>query len=235
MQLVLDTSGMALSTFRPVMQARSTGAFMPIPHHLLPQLIDLLQVLAIDVALAGDNAVVVGLAVIGLPATQRRRAIAFGIAAAAVIRIALATVALKLLALVGLMLAGGLLLLWVCWRMFREVRQNHAKAGGPAATAHAAGPGALRKAIVRIVLADLSMSLDNILAVAGAAGQHLWVLITGLVVSIVLMGAAATLVSRLLERYRWIAWVALLIVTTVAIELIVKGSHQVLNHTGLLH
>ena len=205
---------------------------MPIPHHLLPQLLDLAQVLVIDVTLAGDNAVVVGLAVLGLPAREKRIAILFGIAAATVIRIVLATVALRLLALVGLMLAGGLLLLWVCWRMYRELRQQRL-ASQDGAPPERKGPGAIRGAIVRILLADLSMSLDNVLAVAGAAGQHLWVLITGLTVSVALMGAAATLVARLLERYRWIAWIGLLVVLGVSIELIVKGGQDVLGHYGV--
>ena len=205
---------------------------MSLPHHLLPQLVDLLQVLLIDVTLAGDNAVVVGLAVLGLPARERRLAILFGITAAAAIRIALASVALRLLAIVGLTLAGGLLLLWVCWRMVRELRRHAGRPAGSAATAVAV-PGMLRRAIWRIVLADLSMSLDNVLAVAGAAGQHLWVLVAGLAMSVVLMGAAATLIARLLERYRWIGWIGLLVVTAVALELIAKGSHQVLRHMGL--
>ena len=187
---------------------------MLIPHHLLPQLVALAQVLVIDLTLAGDNAVVVGLAVLGLPPRERRQAILFGIVAATLIRVALATVALQLLAIVGLTLAGGLLLLWVCWRMVRELR--HRPAADDPSLAGRAGPGALRRAIGRIVLADLSMSLDNILAVAGAAGQHLWVLITGLV-----------------ERYRWIAWIGILIVAAVSIELIVEGTHQVVRQTGI--
>ena len=205
---------------------------MPIPHHLLPQLLDLAQVLVIDLTLAGDNAVVVGMAVLGLPTRERRIAILFGIIAATVIRIALATVALQLLAIVGLMLAGGLLLLWVCWRMYRELRTQHRDraAGGVVAPNGPAVPGAMRRAMLRIVLADLSMSLDNVLAVAGAAGQHLWVLITGLVVSVGLMGAAASIVAGLLERYRWIAWIGLLIVLGVSIELMVKGSHDVMHY-----
>ncbi|MCQ8241180.1 YjbE family putative metal transport protein [Rhizosaccharibacter radicis] len=213
----------------------STGSILP--HHLLPQLLDLLQVLLIDITLAGDNAVVVGLAVIGLPRREKRVAIIFGIAAAALIRIALATVALQLLAIIGLTLAGGLLLLWVCWRMYRELRGHQAATiGGAGADGEVrqAPPGALRRAIFRIVLADLSMSLDNVLAVAGAAGQHLWVLVTGLAMSVLLMGAAASLVARLLERFRWIGWIGLLIVLAVAIELIFKGSHQVLHHAGLV-
>ena len=205
---------------------------MPIPHHLAIQLADLVQVLLIDLTLAGDNAVVVGLAVINLPKRERRIAIAFGIIAATIMRVALAAVALRLLAIIGLTLAGGLLLLWVCWRMYRELRgQQQALADADASGLEKrAGPGDMRRAMLRIVLADLSMSLDNILAVAGAAGQHLWVLVTGLTVSVLLMGVAASLVARLLERYRWIAWVGLLVVFAVSIELIVKGSHQVLEH-----
>ena len=209
---------------------------MLIPHHLAVQLGELAQVLLIDLTLAGDNAVVVGLAVINLPRHERRIAILFGIIAATAMRVALATVALRLLAIIGLTLAGGLLLLWVCWRMYRELRGQQQTLAGDEASGieKRAAPGDMRRAMLRIVLADLSMSLDNILAVAGAAGQHLWVLVTGLVVSVLLMGAAASLVARLLERHRWIAWIGLLVVLAVSIELIVKGSHQVLLQTQLL-
>ncbi len=208
-----------------------------IPPHLVSELAALAQVLLIDLTLAGDNAVVVGLAVMGLPPRQRRIAILFGISAATVLRVGLAAVALQLLAIIGLTLAGGLLLLWVCWRLARELR------GHPDAAADAAGDvplasdlrRATRRAMLRIVLADLSMSLDNILAVAGAAGQHLWVLVTGLTVSVLLMGLAASLVARLLQRHRWIAWLGLLIVLVVAVELIVKGGDQVLLHAHGLH
>lgn len=209
---------------------------MMIPPHLVGELGTLAQVLLIDLTLAGDNAVVVGLAVINLPRRERRIAILFGIIAATVLRVALATVALQLLAIIGLTLAGGLLLLWVCWRMYRELRgQRQALADAAASPLEKrAAPGDMRRAMFRIVLADLSMSLDNILAVAGAAGQHLWVLVTGLTFSVLLMGVAASLVANLLERYRWIAWVGLLVVLAVSIELIVKGSHQVLVQTGTI-
>ncbi len=208
---------------------------MIIPPHLTAELAALAQVLLIDLTLAGDNAVVVGLAVINLPARERRLAILFGIIAATLIRVALATVALQLLAIIGLTLAGGLLLLWVCWRMYRELRarQHLGKDDAVSGIEKPLAPGDMRRAMLRIVLADLSMSLDNILAVAGAAGQHLWVLITGLTVSVLLMGAAAALVARLLERYRWIAWLGLLVVLGVSIELIFKGSHQVLRQSGI--
>jgi YjbE family integral membrane protein len=180
----------------------------------------LAQVVMIDVALAGDNAVVVGLAVAGLPARQQRPAILLGIGGATVIRIAMGAVALRLLALIGLLLAGGLLLLWVCWRMFRELRRpRHAVAGG--------GVKTLRQAMIQIILADVSMSLDNVLAVAGAAHDRLWILVTGLLLSVGLMGVAAGLIARLLERRRWIAWVGLLIVLYVALNMIWHGGHEV--------
>lgn len=207
-----------------------------IPPHLVSELGTLAQVLLIDLTLAGDNAVVVGLAVINLPRRERRIAILFGIIAATVLRVALATVALQLLAIIGLTLAGGLLLLWVCWRMYRELRGQRQMLADAASSPleKRAAPGDMRRAMFRIVLADLSMSLDNILAVAGAAGQHLWVLVTGLTFSVLLMGVAASLVANLLERYRWIAWVGLLVVLAVSIELIVKGSNQVLVQTGAM-
>ena len=179
------------------------------------------QVLLIDVALAGDNAVVVGLAVAGLPRAQQRRAILFGIGGATVIRIALGAVALQLLAIIGLLLAGGLLLLWVAWRMFRELRRTSRAHAAPA------GSKTLRQAMLQIILADISMSLDNVLAVAGAAEGRLWILAAGLAVSVVLMGLAAGLIARLLERYRWIAWAGLLIVLYVALHMIWEGGHEV--------
>jgi YjbE family integral membrane protein len=184
-------------------------------------LVTLAQVVMIDVALAGDNAVVVGLAVTGLPARQKRPAILLGIGGATVIRIAMGAVALQLLAIIGLLLAGGILLLWVCWKMLRELRRSHRIA------AEAKGTKTLRQAMVQIILADVSMSLDNVLAVAGAAHDRLWVLTAGLVLSVGLMGLAAGLIARLLERYRWIAWFGLLIVLYVAVSMIWHGGNEV--------
>ena len=183
------------------------------------------QVLMIDIALAGDNAVVVGLAVAGLPARQQRPAIVLGIGGATVIRIALGAIALRLLAIIGLLLAGGLLLLWVCWKMYRELR--HRPAGG----SHAPPPRkTLMQAMGQIILADISMSLDNVLAVAGAAAGSTWVLAAGLAVSVLLMGIAAGVLARILERQRWIAWVGLAIVLYVALHMIWDGAHEVANH-----
>ncbi|MFT9025216.1 YjbE family putative metal transport protein [Acetobacter indonesiensis] len=184
-----------------------------------------LQVVLIDVTLAGDNAVVIGLVVRSLAPADRKKAIFTGIAAAAIIRILMALVAVKLLAIVGLTLAGGLLLLWVCWRMYREMRSEQ-----PVDENGAPAPGSFGKAVFRILIADLSMSLDNVLAVAGAASEHPGILVMGLVLSVLLMGVAATYIARLLDRYKWISWVGLLIVLGVAIELIIKGGGEIWGH-----
>ncbi len=194
---------------------------------ITPLLPVLLQVLLIDLVLAGDNAVVIGLAVNGLPVAQRRRAIWAGVAGATVIRIGFALVAVRMLALIGLTLAGGILLLWVVWKTARELRK-HAEA--PAAVPAA---GQLRTAIMRIIIADVSMSLDNVLAVAGAAHGHPAMLALGLLVSVALMGLAAGLVARLLTRFAWLAWVGLAIVLYVSLKMIYQGGFQVLHHTGV--
>ena len=196
-------------------------------HELLGHAATLAQVLLIDVTLAGDNAIVVGLAVAGLAGAQKRRAILVGVAAATLIRLGLALVAVRLITIIGLTLAGGILLLWVCWKMYRELRRAHAAHEVPAAPSFGA-------AIVRIVVADLSMSLDNVLAVAGAASRDVIALVAGLAFSVVLMAFAANLVARLLERRRWIAWVGLAIVLFVAVRMIWDGSSEVLHHTGML-
>jgi YjbE family integral membrane protein len=189
---------------------------------LTHDLVALAQVILIDITLAGDNAIVVGLAVAGLPAAQKRPAILLGIAGATAIRIALGAIALQLLAIIGLLLAGGLLLLWVCWKMFRELRRPHGHDGPDEARRKT-----LSQAMTQIILADLSMSLDNVLAVAGAAGGSTWVLMLGLLLSVVLMGVAANLLANVLERQRWVAWLGLLIVLYVAVSMIWDGSQDV--------
>jgi YjbE family integral membrane protein len=183
----------------------------------------LVQVLLIDIALAGDNAVVVGMAVAGLPEHQQRRAIIAGIAGATVIRVALGAITLQLLQVIGLMLAGGVLLLWVCWKMFRELRRDHAAERRAGTTERKS----LAQAMMQIVVADLSMSLDNVLAVAGAAEGRTWVLVAGLTISVILMGVAAGLIAKLLERHRWIAWLGLAIVLYVALKMVWEGWHEV--------
>jgi YjbE family integral membrane protein len=200
----------------------------------------LLSVVIIDVVLAGDNAIVVGMAAAGLPAERRRRVIALGILAATVLRILFAFVALELLnSIIGLTVAGGLLLLWVAWKMYREIRNARpivAHANAPVVAGEPLPTGrekTTRQAMTQIVVADLSMSLDNVLAVAGVARDQPVVLIVGLVLSIALMGVASTYIARLLDRLFWLAWVGLGIITFVALRMIWEGSAQLL-HSGLL-
>lgn len=186
----------------------------------------LAQVLMIDLVLAGDNAIVIGLAVARLPKAQQKQAILIGVGAATVIRIGLALVALRLMAVIGLTLAGGILLLYVVWKSWREFRRAPLDEGAvPAA-------GKLRDAAIRIIAADLSMSLDNVLAVAGAARDHPALLAAGLVFSVALMGLAANLVAKLLTRHRWLVWIGLAIVLYVALTMIHAGGLQVATHFG---
>lgn len=200
----------------------------------------LLQVIGIDVALAGDNAIVIGLAAAGLPAAQRSRAILVGILAATVLRIGFALITTHLLAITGLVLAGGILLLWVCWKMWRELREgahddqheaNEALSGtdlnADGTVAGRAPRKTFAQAAWQIVIADVSMSIDNVLAVAGAAREHPTVLVLGLIISIGLMGLAASFIARLLQRHRWIAYLGLLIIVYVALSMIWEGWHQV--------
>ena len=190
------------------------------------------QVIMIDLVLAGDNAVIIGLAAAGLPVDQRRKAIIVGIIAATVLRIAFAGVAIQLLQIVGLLFAGGVLLLWVCWKMWRELRSGGHEGegiinGDAAATANATAGGAPRKTFAQaawqILIADVSMSLDNVLAVAGAARDHPTALVFGLVLSILLMGVAANFIAGLLTKHRWIAYVGLAIILYVALDMIWRG------------
>ncbi len=197
-----------------------------------------LQVIAIDLVLAGDNAVVIGLAAAGLPREQRGKAILVGILAATVLRIVFATVTTQLLDVVGLLVVGGLLLLWVSWKMWRELRMSDAAdadvdevlADADVNRDGTIGGSLPRKTFAQaawqIVIADVSMSLDNVLAVAGAAREHPTVLVLGLALSIALMGLAASLIARLLHKYRWIAYIGLAIILYVALEMIWRGWHD---------
>ena len=202
----------------------------------MPELADavlvFIQIVFIDLVLAGDNAIVVGMAAAGLPAEHRRKAIMVGIGAATVLRIGLALIATMLLDIIGLKLAGGLLLLWVCWKIFGEMRAAPvaAHAGGPADS----GPGQppqkpFSRAVWQIVAADLSMSVDNVLAVAGAAEKHPIVLVFGLALSVVLMGVAANYIAKLLDRWRWIGYVGLAVITLVALNMIYRGGVEVMR------
>jgi YjbE family integral membrane protein len=193
----------------------------------------LFQVVMIDLVLAGDNAIVIGLAAAGLPKEQRGKAILIGIIAATILRIGFASITVQLLQIIGLLLAGGILLLWVCWKMWRELRAGHehdlnelenqlnadGTANGPRKT--------LGQAIWQITVADVSMSLDNVLAVAGAAREHPSILIFGLVLSIALMGLAASFIAKLLQKHRWIAYVGLAIILYVAGDMIYRGAREV--------
>ncbi len=202
-------------------------------------LIALLQVIGIDLVLAGDNAIVIGLAAAGLPKEQRARAILIGIVAATIMRIGFALVTTQLLDIAGLLLAGGILLLWVCWKMWRELRESHGDdnmaeealtgtdLNADGSVAGGAPKKTLAQAALQIVIADVSMSLDNVLAVAGAAHGHPTVLIVGLVLSIALMGLAASFIARLLNKYSWIAYIGLAIIVYVALKMMWEGWHEV--------
>ncbi|HWA20208.1 MAG TPA: TerC family protein [Devosia sp.] len=200
-----------------------------------------LQVIMIDLVLAGDNAIVIGMAAAGLDASMRRRAILIGILAATGLRILFALIATQLLAFTGLLLAGGLLLLWVCWKMWKELRRVDEEEGHEALSesdlnadgtiASKAPRKTLREAVLQIVVADVSMSLDNVLAVAGAAQHHVEALIFGLGLSVVLMGVASAAIAGLLHRFRWIAWIGLLVILYVAARMIYEGADQVLGHS----
>jgi YjbE family integral membrane protein len=185
----------------------------------------LFRVMMIDLVLAGDNAVVIGLAASGLPVERRGRAILIGIVAATILRMVFAAFTIRLLEIIGLMLAGGILLLWVCWKMWREL--EHSRRAASMDAAGAAKQKTLLRAAWQIIVADVSMSLDNVLALAGSAREHPAALVFGLGLSIVLMGGAASLVARLLERQRWIAYLGLAIIVYVAGDMIYRGFLEV--------
>ncbi|MGV3575640.1 MAG: YjbE family putative metal transport protein [Devosia sp.] len=199
----------------------------------------LLQVILIDLVLAGDNAVVIGLAAAGLAPDMRRKAILIGIGAATILRIFFALITTQLLSLGGgLLIAGGVLLLYVCWKMYRELAVSHEEEGeatealaghdlnADGTVAGKAPRKTLRQAVTQIIIADVSMSLDNVLAVAGAAQHHFEALIFGLALSVVMMGVAATFIARLLHRFRWIAWIGLLIILFVAVRMVLEGAGE---------
>jgi YjbE family integral membrane protein len=211
-------------------------------HALSQELVALGEVIVINLILSGDNAIVVGMAAASLPKESRSKVIFFGIAAATVLRVAFALVATKILVIVGLTLAGGVLLLWVCWKFWRELDAERRRrlalrhaAEGAEDSAEAdepvpeTVPKTMRQAIVEIIVADVSMSLDNVLAVAGAAAQHTAVLIIGLLLSVALMGVAAGIIAGILKRYHWIAYVGLAIILWVALDMIYRGSNEVLE------
>jgi YjbE family integral membrane protein len=225
-------------------------------HLIPPALAALIQVILIDLTMAGDNAVVIGLAAARVPKPERRKVIFGGLVAAVVLRVVLALMAATILERIGLMFAGGILLLWVAWRLYRDIHHSHddrigakaianeipadgscaplppqasRKAIGAAVPANGAfaAPHDVRKAILQIAVADVSMSLDNVLAVAGAAMNHVWVLVVGLMLSVALMGFAASMVAKLLQRHPWISYAGLTIVIYVALRMIYFGSMEI--------
>lgn len=211
----------------------------------LPQLAALGQVVLIDLVLAGDNAIVVGMAAAGVAREKRAKVIVWGISAAVLLRIVFALITTHLLNIIGLTFAGGLLLMWVCWKLFRELRGQREEAmaaalmaeeeGADAAVAAAADGGkAVGTAVWEVIVADVSMSLDNVLAVAGAAREHPYILALGLLLSVGLMGAAASVIARLLNRYHWIAYVGLAVIGYVALEMIWRGSVEIMAAAGPL-
>ena len=200
----------------------------------------LVQVVLIDIVLVGDNVVVIGMAAARVPQIVRRKVIFWGLVAAVILRVILATVTAELLAIIGLMFAGGILLLWVCWKLYRDIREaaeekkaveametEADKLGGPYSIE--ASAAMVRRAIVQIAAADLSMSLDNVLAVAGAARNHVVVLAIGLVLSIGLMGVAANMIARVLNRHPWISFAGLFIVLYVALSMIWRGGYMIMH------
>ncbi len=195
----------------------------------LSDVVALLSVIVIDLLLAGDNAIVVGMIAAGIPARRRRRVIVVGILVAMICRILFATIAVQLLAIVGLLIAGGFLLLWVAWKMWRETRAAVPvlAVGNPQPLA--APPKAFSAAILQIVIADVSMSLDNVLAVAGTARHNVWILVFGLSLSVLLMGLAAGFVARVITSRPSLGYLGILIVAAVAVSMIYEGGHQILG------
>jgi YjbE family integral membrane protein len=197
---------------------------------LMSQLVAFVQVIFIDLVLAGDNALVVGMAAASVPVDQRRKVIVWGTAAAVVLRIAFALVTTQLLQIIGLTLAGGLLLAFVAYQMYRELRTHGKDEVTPEEAEEGVSterPKTVAAAVWQVAMADLSMSLDNVLAVAGAAKDHLEILVAGLVISIVMMALAANLIAKLIHKHRWLAWVGLAVIAYVALEMIVRGGFQV--------
>lgn len=189
-----------------------------------------LQVVLIDLVMSGDNAIIIGMAVAGLPRENRTRIIFWGVAGATLLRIAFALVASELMQIIGLTLAGGLLLLWVAYRMYRELRLKSLKAESEMEGNEAkAAPKTMRQAMLQIIAADVSMSLDNVLAVAGAARDHQVVLWFGLALSVLLMALASNFIARILDRHHWVAWIGFAIILYVAADMIWDGTHEVVG------
>ena len=213
--------------------AASPGSLADIWQHIIADFSNITEpaalaafgsVLMIDLVLAGDNAIVVGALAAGLPADQRRKVILIGIGAALVLRIAFALIVTWLLGIVGLVFAGGLLLLWVSWKFWREIRSGgHHDMPTDGTDAGLRPARSFAGAAWSVAIADVSMSLDNVLAVAGAAKDHPGIMVIGLLLSVILMGVAANFIARIIDRYRWIAYVGLAVIVGVAFKMIYEG------------
>ena len=205
-----------------------------------PEFVAICQVILIDLVLAGDNAIVVGMAAAGVAPEYRKKVIIYGIALAVVMRIIFAGVTMELLNIIGLTLAGGLLLLWVCWKLYRDLREEAiAQAMREAAGSGTAGADAeenhksLRAAVLQVAIADISMSLDNVLAVAAAANNHMTAMVVGLSLSVILMGIGATLIAKLLMKHHWIGYIGLVLIVYVAAAMIWRGGHELASVAGI--
>jgi len=195
------------------------------------QLGALLQVVLIDLVMSGDNAIIIGMAVASLPPENRTKIIFWGVAGATLLRVGFAAITTQLLQVIGLTLAGGLLLAWVAYRMYRELRLKSKHETSEVEQAAHAPPKTMRQAMIQIIAADVSMSLDNVLAVAGAARDHIGVLWFGLILSVILMAIASNFIARILDRYHWVAWIGFAIIVYVAGDMIWDGTHEVVDAT----
>jgi YjbE family integral membrane protein len=199
------------------------------------EMVELVEIVFVNLVLSADNAIVVGIAVAGLPARNRLRVMAIGIAGATLLRIVFAVFTARLLDIVGLTLAGGLLLLWICWKLWSELRTgrliepHEVPVHDGDAPATAAPPKTMQQAMMQIVVADVSMSLDNVLAVAGVAREDWWVLVFGLVLSVSFMGLAAAVIARLLGRFHWLAYVGLAVIFYVSLQMIFDGTLELVE------
>jgi YjbE family integral membrane protein len=223
-----------------MLRQRATGVVVFVLESFdLNELAALGSIILIDIVMSGDNAIVIGMAVAGLPVALRKRAIVIGILAATILRIGFALITYELLSIIGLLFAGGILLLWVCWRMWREIHEAKAQrladqmAGSTGLDEEAKRVTTLRQALMLIVVADVSMSLDNVLAVAGAAQDHQGMLVFGLVLSIALMAFAANFIAGLLQKHHWIAYVGLVVVLYVSLDMIWRGAEEIMFFAGM--
>ena len=205
-----------------------------------PEFIAICQVILIDLVLAGDNAIVVGMAAAGVAPEYRKKVIIYGIALAVVMRIIFAGVTMELLNIIGLTLAGGLLLLWVCWKLYRDLREEaiaqamrDVEGGGAVGKDAGGNHRSLRAAVLQVAIADISMSLDNVLAVAAAANNHMTAMVVGLSLSVILMGIGATLIAKLLMKHHWIGYIGLVLIVYVAAAMIWRGGHELASVAGI--